>query len=200
MSLSNNLLLINESVHNAAGKIPRSGDGSTLDIRKALIPPGHTTLPTLLTLGVNENGEILRLLRENKRLLSRAQKVPWDAPSSRYRILCLISSNISTCISTRRKPPCIGAACRLERRQRQTQCHLSMRFGTQHQRRSRSIQCGNNRKKTGKQVFASKLKLGCKTQMSRTIPIYRRNGFLICTMIDRKKGRICSERTYMLRY
>ena len=29
MSLSNNLLLINESVHNAAGKIPRSGDGSS---------------------------------------------------------------------------------------------------------------------------------------------------------------------------
>lgn len=69
MSLSNNLLLINESVHNAAGKIPRSGDGSTLDIRKALIPPGHTTLPTLLTLGVNENGEILRLLREKQTIV-----------------------------------------------------------------------------------------------------------------------------------
>lgn len=69
MSLSNNLLLINESVHNAAGKIPRSGDGSTLDIRKALIPPGHTTLPTLLTLGVNGNGEILRLLREKQTIV-----------------------------------------------------------------------------------------------------------------------------------
>ena len=70
MSLSDNLLLINESVHNAAGKIPKNDVGSsTTDIRKTLIPPGHTTLPTQLTVVLNKNGEILRLSRDNQTII-----------------------------------------------------------------------------------------------------------------------------------